>query len=268
MPDWLAIILLGIIEGVTEFLPISSTGHLLIPQNLGWLPAKSDLFNVVIQSGAVLAVLAVFTQRVKQLATTLGDPATRITSRSLLVSFFITAVGGLVIKKLDIELPETIPPVAWATLIGGVIILVLEFLHKGKTGVPDITWTVVIAGGAGAIARGGVSRHLTLRCQHPDGDGLWSRPACGHGVFVFARHSHTDGRRGFKILSAIKDGEAGNETGHGGARHAGVRPFGLHRGEMAHPLRAEPHVQRLRLVSHRARWCADRLGYHRRRTLN
>jgi undecaprenyl pyrophosphate phosphatase UppP len=71
MPDWLAIILLGIIEGVTEFLPISSTGHLLIPQNLGWLPNKSDLFNVVIQSGAVLAVLAVFTQRVKHLATTL-----------------------------------------------------------------------------------------------------------------------------------------------------------------------------------------------------
>ncbi|MBL9130663.1 MAG: undecaprenyl-diphosphatase, partial [Verrucomicrobiaceae bacterium] len=145
MPDWLAIIFLGIIEGVTEFLPISSTGHLLIPQNLHWLPAKSDLFNVVIQSGAVIAVLAVFTQRVKQLASTLGDPATRDYLAKLVVSFFITAAGGLVIKKLDIELPETIPPVAWATLIGGIVILVLEALHKGKTGTTSITWTVVVA---------------------------------------------------------------------------------------------------------------------------
>ena len=59
MPDWLAVIILGIIEGITEFLPISSTGHLLIPQNFGWLPKQTDLFDVVIQSGAVLAVLAV-----------------------------------------------------------------------------------------------------------------------------------------------------------------------------------------------------------------
>jgi undecaprenyl-diphosphatase len=145
MPDWLAVIILGIIEGVTEFLPISSTGHLLIPQNFGWLPKQTDLFDVVIQSGAVIAVLAVFMQRVKHLAFTLKEKPTQDYLLKLSGAFLITAVGGLVIKKLDIELPDQIPPVAWATLIGGVIILILERLYKNKSGLAEITWAVVVA---------------------------------------------------------------------------------------------------------------------------
>ncbi|HKI70690.1 MAG TPA: undecaprenyl-diphosphate phosphatase, partial [Verrucomicrobiae bacterium] len=64
MPDWIAVLLLGIIEGITEFIPVSSTGHLLIAER--WLPHQTDLFNIVIQSGAVLAVLPLFPERVKQ----------------------------------------------------------------------------------------------------------------------------------------------------------------------------------------------------------
>src|SRR5437867_1192565 len=61
MPDWIAVIILGIIEGFTEFIPISSTGHLLIAEH--WLPRQTDLFNVVIQCGAVLAVAPLFSVR-------------------------------------------------------------------------------------------------------------------------------------------------------------------------------------------------------------
>ena len=57
----LAALLLGIIEGVTEFLPISSTGHLLLAGR--WLGARSDLFNIAIQAGAILAVVLVYRQR-------------------------------------------------------------------------------------------------------------------------------------------------------------------------------------------------------------
>ena len=58
MNDLLASLLLGILEGLTEFLPISSTGHLLIAQH--WLGARSDLFNIAIQSGAILAITLVY----------------------------------------------------------------------------------------------------------------------------------------------------------------------------------------------------------------
>ena len=52
MPEWIAIVILGIVEGITEFLPISSTGHLLLVQHLPGIARQSDLFNVVIQAGA------------------------------------------------------------------------------------------------------------------------------------------------------------------------------------------------------------------------
>jgi undecaprenyl-diphosphatase len=211
MPDWLAIILLGIIEGAAEFLPISSTGHLLIPQNLGWLPKKSDLFNVVIQSGAVLAVLAVFTQRVKQLATSLSDPATKDYLAKLAVAFFITAAGGLVIKKLDIELPKTIPPVAWATLIGGLVILALEAMQKGCEGITSITWTVVVAVAMAQLlaavfpgtSRSGASILMAMAL------GI-ARPAATEFSFLLGIPTLM-AAGGYKILSAFKDGEAAGE---------------------------------------------------------
>ena len=147
LPDWISIILLGLIEGVTEFLPISSTGHLLIPQTLGWLPRQSDLFSIVIQSGAVIAVIAVFTDRIKQLASTLRERETQSYLAKLAVAFIVTAVGGLVIKKLKIELPETVTPVAWATLTGAFVIFAVEFWRKNHSGVPDVSWRIAVAVG-------------------------------------------------------------------------------------------------------------------------
>ena len=69
MTTWLFAIILGFVEGLTEFIPVSSTGHLLIAEHLLKIdPAsflRSDLFNVVIQAGAVLAVLPLFKERIK-----------------------------------------------------------------------------------------------------------------------------------------------------------------------------------------------------------
>ena len=66
MSDTLNTVLLGIIEGITEFLPISSTGHLLIAER--WLGERSELFNVAIQAGAILAIVLIYWRRLLNLA--------------------------------------------------------------------------------------------------------------------------------------------------------------------------------------------------------
>src|SRR5438477_7132847 len=146
MTDWFTAATLGIIEGVTEFLPISSTGHLLIAQH--WLPAQTELFNVVIQCGAVLAVTMVFSKRVLQLLSELAQPATRDYLLKLVTAFAITGVGGLALKKAGFTLPKDLAPIAWATLVGGGLILAIEFFVRGKSTSEYLTWPItwIVAG--------------------------------------------------------------------------------------------------------------------------
>ena len=110
LPSWLAVFILGVVEGITEFIPVSSTGHLLIAEN--WMGYhQTDLFNVVIQSGAVLAVLPLFKDRIAMLLRW-REPASLLLNLKILTAFLITVAGGLVIDKLGIKLPENVQPVA------------------------------------------------------------------------------------------------------------------------------------------------------------
>lgn len=162
MPDWLAVVILGCIEGITEFLPISSTGHLLLAEH--WLGHRSQLFNVVIQTGAVMAVVLVFAQRVKELLTGWSKPEVRDYLFKLGGAFLLTAVGGLLMKKFDLKLPSDPRPVALATLVGGVAFIVLERWLKGRPTADNVTWTVALVIGGGqliAAAFPGASRSGT-----------------------------------------------------------------------------------------------------------
>jgi undecaprenyl-diphosphatase len=136
------VILLGIIEGITEFLPVSSTGHLLIAEH--WLGHRSDLFNVGIQVGAILAVVLIYRQRLWNLLRNLGDAQSRDYLFKLGAAFLITCVGGLVAKKLGLELPETVAPVAWALIVGGIAILLIERVAAGMTPNEAVTWKIAI----------------------------------------------------------------------------------------------------------------------------
>jgi len=149
MPEWMAIILLGIVEGVTEFLPISSTGHLLIFEQ--WLPRQDDLFNITIQSGAVLAVFLIFAKKIRSLVLNFNEPKMQSFALKLIVAFCVTAIGGLVIKKCGITLPESALPVVIVTVVGGVLILMVEKILKNKQISEEISWVVAISVGLAQI---------------------------------------------------------------------------------------------------------------------
>ena len=149
MPDWMAIVLLGIVEGITEFLPVSSTGHLLIAEH--WLPHQSDLFNVVIQCGAVLAVLPLFPERCRQLVSGWQNPASRDYMLKLALAFVLTGIGGVALEKLHFKLPENVLPVATALILGGVAFLAVEYGLRGRPAAATVTWQMAVAVGLGQL---------------------------------------------------------------------------------------------------------------------
>lgn len=153
MNDWILGLIIGLTEGITEFLPISSTGHLLLlEQFLG--KHQSDLFNVAIQIGAVLAVIPLFWNRVKQMSN-FSDPIGRDLIYKIALSFGITGAGGLIMKSLGLKLPETALPIALALLVGGVLFVWIEHSLRGKSGSEEITWTLAIAAGLAQLLAAG-----------------------------------------------------------------------------------------------------------------
>ena len=149
MGSFFTTIILGVIEGITEFLPISSTGHLLIAEH--WLGARSDTFNVVIQAGAILAVTFIYRERLWQLATGFTQRDNRDYALKLAVAFLITAVLGFVVTKLGFKLPERVTPVAWALLLGGVWMLAAEWLAARQADNARVTWLVAVLVGLAQV---------------------------------------------------------------------------------------------------------------------
>lgn len=142
MPETLNTFILGVIEGITEFLPISSTGHLLIAEQ--FLGARSELFNVAIQAGAILAIVLIYQRRLTELLLHTSQPQNRDYLFKLTVSVLITLVLGFAATKMGFKLPQTVVPVAVALLVGGLAILVIEAYVANKPKSDNLTWSVAI----------------------------------------------------------------------------------------------------------------------------
>jgi undecaprenyl-diphosphatase len=133
MTDLLTAIILGIVEGVTEFLPVSSTGHLVLATELlGYDPQKWAVFNIAIQPGAILAIVALYWRTFWAVAMGLvrREPASIAFVRNLLIAFVPAVALGLAFNDQIEALLESAVTVAWALILGGVAILVIERLAR------------------------------------------------------------------------------------------------------------------------------------------
>jgi undecaprenyl-diphosphatase len=140
----LNIILLGIVEGVTEFIPVSSTGHLILASELlGYDAAQWAVFNVVIQLGAILAVIVLYWRTFWAVLVGLiqRKPESWRFLRNILVGFLPSAVIGLVFLDQVEAMLGSPTIVAWALLLGGIAILAIERTapQGSERGVADIS---------------------------------------------------------------------------------------------------------------------------------
>lgn len=120
--------LLGLIEGLTEFIPVSSTGHLLLMGHFLGFDSPGRTFEVVIQLGAVLAILTVYAGRLWQVASTVqSDPKSLRFVVSVLLAFFPAVVVGVLAHDfIKVVLFETPMLIASMLILGGVVLLMID----------------------------------------------------------------------------------------------------------------------------------------------
>ncbi len=211
MENLLQVVLLGIIEGITEFLPISSTGHLLIAQH--WLGRRSDLFNVAIQAGAILAVVIIYRRRLWDLTLHFSQPENRDYVYKLLAAVMITVAGGFTAKQMGLELPETVAPVAWALILGGFAIFAIEAWAKRQPVSEMLTWRVAFWVGMGQILAAvfpGTSRSAATIFAAMLA-GMTSRPAAAEFAFLVGIPTMF-AATAYEALDLYQSGEAADEN--------------------------------------------------------
>jgi len=133
VPILLIAIILGIVEGVTEFLPVSSTGHLILATELmGFDADKWAAFNVIIQLGAILAIVVLYWRTFWAVLQGIlsNNPVSWRFIRNVLIGFLPSAIIGVIlISKIELLLGNA-EVVAWALILGGVAILLVEKFAK------------------------------------------------------------------------------------------------------------------------------------------
>ena len=131
-------IIIGIIEGVTEFLPISSTGHMIVASQFLGInqDAVTKAFEVIIQFAAILAVMLIYREKITLKKIDLW--------MKLLLAFFPLAVVGFIFKD-QIKTLFNVETVAWMFIIGGIVFLIVEYFYKPQEHtvkeVEEVTYT-------------------------------------------------------------------------------------------------------------------------------
>jgi undecaprenyl-diphosphatase len=122
--------LLGVLQGLTEFLPISSTAHLLIAERLVGFSDPDGVFTVMIQLGAIVAIMWLYRRRILDVLAGLGsDAGARHFAAMIFIAFLPAAIAGALLSKYVKQVLYASPQViAWAFIAGGIVILLVEWL--------------------------------------------------------------------------------------------------------------------------------------------
>jgi undecaprenyl-diphosphatase len=145
----LTIILLGIVEGITEFIPVSSTGHLVLAAELlGFNSEASGTFEIVIQLGAILAVIVLYWRRFLDVGLGLfgWDRGAVAFTRNVLLGFLPSMVIGFIVYDYVKAMLGSPMLVAIALIVGGIVILVLEKVikHPDVASVEEMSWKTAL----------------------------------------------------------------------------------------------------------------------------
>ena len=132
MPDWALAIILGIVEGLTEFIPVSSTGHILLLGHFLGFESNGKVFEVMIQLGAILAVISVYFGRLWSVATHFHtDPAARRFVASIVLAFLPAGFAGFLlhdyIKSVLFETPVLI---CISLIVGGFALMAVDHIKR------------------------------------------------------------------------------------------------------------------------------------------
>ena len=137
MVEWIHAIILGIVEGVTEFLPISSTGHLIVTSDLlrfREAPGTEGTFEVVIQGGAILAVIVYYWRDLlRQARGITHDPGAQNLWKAIVAAAIPAVVIGFLLGDRIKEALFTPTVVAWALIVGGILMYLLELRTRPVT---------------------------------------------------------------------------------------------------------------------------------------
>jgi undecaprenyl-diphosphatase len=122
--SWFDALILGLVEGITEFLPVSSTGHLILAAALlGHSPSELEMELIVVQGAAIIAVFWEYHSRLWKVAVSLGEPASRRFVINIVVAFLPAAILGVIFNEQIKAILFGAVPVAIALVGGGLLIL-------------------------------------------------------------------------------------------------------------------------------------------------
>jgi len=130
--SWFEALLLGVLQGITEFLPISSSGHLVIGQHILGIEVPGNAFEIVVHLGSLLSIVIVFRKEIATLIQTINRRSTQLYLLTLIIATIPAVIVGIIWKESIEKTFENIGFVSIMLMFTGVLLFITKFIKKGS----------------------------------------------------------------------------------------------------------------------------------------